>query len=195
MKKKTLDQNHNHNFTFTLFASGFGGQGVLMIGNLLAYAAMLEGKHVSYLPFYGVEMRGGVTYFTLVVSTGMIGSPVLSKTASVIVMDDASFIKHEARVNKGGLILVNSSLVDTAKKTRNDIDLLCVPVNSIAREKNKPALANMVALGAFVERTKIIRIDSLTEALEKVMGDRYKSLIPANLEVIETGMDFVKSLP
>jgi 2-oxoglutarate ferredoxin oxidoreductase subunit gamma len=184
----------NHGDSFTLFASGFGGQGVLMIGNLLAYAAMLEGKNVSYLPFYGVEMRGGVTYFTLVISTGTIGSPVLARTAAVIAMDEASFVKHETRVTSGGLMLANSSLIDTTKMTRNDIDLLCVPVNRIARECGKPALANMVALGAFVEKTKVVDKESLAEALGKVMGERLKSLIPANTEVIETGMEFVRTL-
>lgn len=181
------------NRSFTLFASGFGGQGVLMIGNLLAYAAMLEGKNVSYLPFYGVEMRGGVTYFTLVISTNTIGSPVLATTSAVIAMDEASFIKHETKVERGGLMLANSSLIDTTKMTRNDIDLLCVPVNTIARECGKPTLANMVALGAFVEKTKIVGMESLLEALEKVMGERLRSLIPANTEVIETGMEFVRT--
>jgi 2-oxoglutarate ferredoxin oxidoreductase subunit gamma len=183
------------NNTYTLFASGFGGQGVLMIGNLLAYAAMLEGKQVSYLPFYGVEMRGGVTYFTLVISSATIGSPVIFQTSSVIAMDEASFIKYEAKVRSGGLLLANSSLIDTTKRTRDDIDLLCVPVNDLAQESGKAKLANMVALGAFVEKTRIVKMDSLREALEKVMGERYLSLIPANLEVIRTGMEFVRSLP
>jgi 2-oxoglutarate ferredoxin oxidoreductase subunit gamma len=193
MKSNVSGQNPRHT-AYTLFASGFGGQGVLMIGNLLACAAMLEGKQVSYLPFYGVEMRGGVAYYTLVISSETIGSPVVTKTSSVIAMDEASFIKYESTVRSGGLLLANSSLIDTTKKTRDDIDLLCVPINDIARDKDKPKLANMVALGAFVEKTKIVEVDSLMEALEKVMGERYRSLIPSNMEVIKTGMEFVRLL-
>jgi 2-oxoglutarate ferredoxin oxidoreductase subunit gamma len=189
MATKTPDKG-----PYTLFVSGFGGQGVLMIGNLLAYAAMIEGKHVSYLPFYGVEMRGGAAYCTLVVSSDTIGSPVITRTSSVIAMDAASFIKHESKVIDNGLMLVNSSLIDTSKSTRQDVEMLSVPVNDIARDYGNAKLANMVALGAFVERTKLVEMDALEESLKKTMGDRYASLIQANLDVIQKGVGFVRSL-
>jgi 2-oxoglutarate ferredoxin oxidoreductase subunit gamma len=183
----------NHRFYHDLVISGFGGQGVLIIGNLLAYAAMREGKSVTFLPIYGVEMRGGTANCTVVISSGEIGSPVVERPQAAILMNLPSLIKYQDRILPKGLILYNSSLIDSKEATREDIERLPIPVNEIAIENGNPRLANMVALGAFIEKTGWIRMTSLFESLEKVIDERYHSLIPANIKAIERGAQFVKS--
>ena len=136
-------------FYNTLIIAGFGGQGVLVIGNLLAYAAMKEGRHVSFLPFYGVEMRGGTADCTIVISSREIGSPVVDHAHSVIAMNQSSLVKFEPRLQSHGLLLINSSLIDSEEASRKDVHLLPVPANEIANENGNAKLANMVALGAF----------------------------------------------
>ncbi len=177
-----------------LVISGFGGQGVLIIGNLLAGAAMREGRYVTFLPIYGVEMRGGTANCTVVVSSQEIGSPVVEKPHSGIIMNLPSLVKYQPRLLSGGLLLLNSSLIDPSEASRHDIEILPVPVNEIAIENGNPRLANMVALGAFIERTKLVQMISLFESLEKVIDQRYHSLIPSNIKAIERGAQFVKSV-
>ena len=177
-----------------LVISGFGGQGVLIIGNLLADAAMREGRYVTFLPIYGVEMRGGTANCTVVVSSQQIGSPVIEKPHAGIIMNLPSLVKYQPRLLSGGLLLLNSSLIDPREANRPDIEILPVPVNEIAIENGNPRLANMVALGAFIERTKLVQMTSLFESLEKVIDQRYHSLIPSNIKAIERGAQFVKSV-
>jgi len=188
------ERQTNHRYYYDLAISGFGGQGVLIIGNLLAYAAMREGRHVTFLPIYGVEMRGGTANCTVVVSSREIGSPVVEKPHAAIVMNLPSLTKYQPRVMPRGLMLYNSSLIDPKEANRQDIELLPIPVNDIAIENGNPRLANMVALGAFVEKTKLIQIQSLFDSLEKVLDERYHSLIPSNIKAIEKGAQFVKAL-
>ncbi len=182
-------------FYYDLIIAGFGGQGVLVIGNLLAYAAMKEGRHVTYLPTYGVEMRGGTANCTVVISSNEIGSPVVGRPHGAIAMNLPSLIKYEPRILPKGLLLINTSLIDLKEVSRNDIEILPVPVNEIAIENGNPKLANMVALGAFVEKTKLVRMASLLESFEKVLDERYQSLIPSNIEAIQLGAKFVQNFP
>jgi len=184
----------NEPFYYDLVISGFGGQGVLVIGNLLSHAAMSEGRYVTFLPIYGVEMRGGTANCTVVVSSQRIGSPVVERPHAAIVMNLPSLEKYQPRVLSSGLILYNSSLIDPKEANRLDIDLLPIPVNEIAIENGNPKLANMVALGAFVEKTKLVQVTSLFESLEKVLDERYHSLIPYNRKAIEKGGQFVRSV-
>jgi len=181
-------------FYYDVIIAGFGGQGVLVIGNLLAYAAMREGKYVTYLPVYGVEVRGGTANCTVVISSHPIGSPVVGKPHAAIVMNLPSLIKYEPQVLPKGLLVINTSLIDFKEASRKDVELLPVPVNEIAIENGNPKLANMVALGAFVEKTKWIRMNSLFDSLEKVLDERYHHLIPHNIKAIEIGAEFVRSL-
>jgi len=178
-------------FYYDLIISGFGGQGVMMIGNLLAYAAMKEGRYVTYLPTYGVEMRGGTANCTVVISSREIGSPVVGRPHAAIVMNLPSLVKYEPRILPNGLLLINSSLIDPKETSRQDIELLPTPVNEIAIENGNPKLANMVALGAFNEKTKLVQMTSLFESLEKVLDDRYHHLIPSNIKAIQIGAKFV----
>jgi len=174
--------------------SGFGGQGVLVIGNLLAYAAMKEGKQVTYLPTYGVEMRGGTASCTIVISSKGIGSPIVERPHSAIVMNLPSLVKYEPRLLPKGLLMFNSSLIDSRETTRQDIELLPVPVNEIAIGNGSPKLANMIALGAFNEKLKLVQMISLYESFEKVLDERYHPLIPSNIKAIQIGAEYVHSL-
>ena len=181
-------------FYYDLVISGFGGQGVLVIGNLLADAAMREGRHVTFLPIYGVEMRGGTANCTVVVSSQEIGSPVIERPHAGIIMNLPSLVKYQSRFLSGALMLFNSSLIDPQEASRQDLDILPIPINEIAIENGNPKLANMVALGAFIEKTKVVQMTSLFESLGKVIDERYHSLIPYNIKAIEKGALFVKSL-
>jgi len=181
-------------FYYDVIISGFGGQGVLLIGNLLAYAAMREGMNVTYLPTYGVEVRGGTANCTVVVSSKEIGSPVVKKPHAAIVMNLPSLIKYEPAVLPGGLLLANSSLIDLKEASRKDIDLFPIPVNDIANQNGNPKLANMVALGAFVERAGLVQQSTLFESLERVLDERYHHLIPSNIRAIQIGAEYAKRL-
>jgi len=179
-------------FYYDVIISGFGGQGVMIIGNLLAYAAMKEGRYVTYLPIYGVEMRGGTANCTVVIASKEIGSPVVERPHAAIVMNLPSLIKYEPRILPKGLLLINSSLIDLKETYRKDIEILPIPVNDIAIDNGNPKLANMVALGAFVEKTKLVQMTSLSESLEKVLDERYHHLIPSNIKAIEVGAEYNK---
>ena len=181
----------NDRFYYDLIISGFGGQGVLVIGNVLAYASMKEGKHVTYLPTYGVEMRGGTANCTVVISSREIGSPIVGNPNSAIVMNLPSLVKYEPRILPKGILLINASLIDLKETSRKDIEILPIPLNEIAIENGNPKLANMVALGAFIEKTKLVRMTSLFESLEKVLDERYHHLIPSNIKAIQIGAEFV----
>jgi len=180
-------------FYYNVIVAGFGGQGVMVIGNLLAYAAMIEGKHVTYLPVYGVEMRGGTANCTVVIASHEIGSPVVGRPQAAIVMNLPSLIKYEPLLLPNGLLFLNSSLIEPKETYRKDIEIFSTPVNEIAINHGNPKLANMVALGAFNEKTKLVRMSSLFESIEKVLDERYHHFIPSNIKAIQTGAEFVRN--
>jgi len=182
----------NH-FYYDFIVAGFGGQGVLIIGNLLAYAAMKEGKCVTYLPVYGVEMRGGAANCTVVISSRQIGSPVVRRPHAALVMNLPSLIKYGPLILPDGLLFVNSSLIEPKEACRKDIEHFFIPVNDIAIGHGNPKLANMIALGAFNQKTKLVQMTSLFESLEKVLDERYRHLIPSNIEAIEIGAEFARN--
>ena len=139
-------------------------------------------------------MRGGTANCTVVVSSREIGSPVIERPHGAILMNLPSLVKYQPRVLSKGLMLYNSSLIDPKEANRQDVELLPIPVNDIAIENGNPKLSNMVALGAFIEKTNLIKMSSLFESLEKVIDERYHSLIPSNIKAIEKGAQFVKTL-
>ena len=186
-----IESNH---FYYDVVVAGFGGQGVMVIGNLLAYAAMIEGRYVTYLPIYGVEMRGGTANCTIVISSHQIGAPVVGRPHAAIVMNLPSLIKYEPSILPNGLLFINSSLIEPKETYRKDIEILSIPVNEIAIDNGNPKLANMIALGAFNQKTKLVQMTSLFESLEKVLDERYHHLIPSNIKGIEIGAKFVQSL-
>jgi 2-oxoglutarate ferredoxin oxidoreductase subunit gamma len=177
-----------------VIVAGFGGQGVMVIGNLLANAAMIEGRYVTYLPVYGVEMRGGTANCTVVISSHPIGSPIVGRPRASIVMNLPSLLKYEPSVLPNGLLFINSSLIEPKETHRKDIEILPIPINEIAIDHGKPKLANMIALGAFNQKTKLVQMTSLFQSLERVLDERYHHLIPSNIEGIEIGAKFVQSL-
>ncbi|OGP75574.1 MAG: hypothetical protein A2V86_07790 [Deltaproteobacteria bacterium RBG_16_49_23] len=183
---------NNDRFYHNVIVAGFGGQGVLAIGNLLAYAAMKEGRQVTFLPTYGVEMRGGTANCTVVISSREIGSPIVQRPHAVISMNLPSLLKYGPRVLPKGLLLVNSSLIDLKEFSCNDVELLAIPVNDIAIQNKNPKLANMIALGAFIEKTKWVEMSSLFESLEKVFDERHHALIPSNIKAIQIGVEYAQ---
>jgi 2-oxoglutarate ferredoxin oxidoreductase subunit gamma len=178
---------------FDVIIAGYGGQGILLVGNILADAAMKEGKHVTYLPTYGVEMRGGTANCTVVISTEEIGSPIIGNPLSAIIMNEPSLLKFGNHLKTGGLLLFNSSLVNS-QDIQNDkgVDLILIPVNEIAAQLGNAKLANMVALGAYVEKTRIIKESSIPDALINVLDERHHGMIPSNLEAVEKGREFIR---
>lgn len=171
--------------------AGFGGQGVLLIGQLIAYAGMYEDRNVSWLPSYGPEMRGGTANCSVVVSDEPIASPVLSMADCVIAMNTPSLDKFEANVNPGGKLFINSSIIDK-KATRTDIDVYYVPCNEIADKLGNPKVLNMAMLGAFLEATHVVDTESVINALLYKLGERKAHLIPLNRQAIEMGAESIR---
>ena len=171
--------------------AGFGGQGVLLIGKLVAYAGMDEGRNVSWLPTYGPEMRGGTANCSVVVSDDPIASPVLSMADCVIAMNTPSLDKFEANVLPGGKLFINSSIIDK-KATRTDIDVYYVPCNDIADQLGNPKVLNMAMLGAYLEATKVVGVESVLQALLHSLGEKKAHLIPLNRQAIEMGAESIR---
>jgi 2-oxoglutarate ferredoxin oxidoreductase subunit gamma len=154
----------------TVFA-GFGGQGVLSMGLNLAQAAMLEGKHVTYLPSYGAEVRGGTANCTVAISDEEIASPVASSPEFVVVMNQPSLVRFQNQLESGGVLLVNSSLVK-AEISRGDVDIVRVPAASMAEELGNAKCANMVMLGAFTKKSNLVSISTLIETLKTTLESK-----------------------
>lgn len=172
--------------------AGFGGQGVLLMGQLIAYAALYEGKKVSWIPSYGPEMRGGTANCTVVVSDREIGSPVVTRPSCVVAMNLPSLDKFEDRVKPGGVLVINSSMINREPR-RTDITVIKVPATATATELGNQRVANMVALGAVVEATRVVSVEGLLETLRKKLPAHHQDLLPLNQKAIELGRSFVPS--
>lgn len=165
--------------------AGFGGQGVMTAGQLLAYSGMAEGKQVVWLPSYGPEMRGGTAYCTVVVSDERIGSPVINSPRAICVFNRPSFDKFGPRVKPGGLFIINSSLIELTCD-RTDLTQLKVPANDIAMKAGNPKATNLAILGAFVGATSTVNIETLKQIVIDKLG-RKKEFLAKNLKVLEQG--------
>lgn len=168
--------------------SGFGGQGVISAGILLAYSGMLEDKEVSFFPSYGPEMRGGTANCSVVIASEEVTTPIVSEPDTVIVLNEPSLAKFEPLVKPGGLLIVNSSLVHS-KPTRKDIKILYVPCNQIAGELGNAKIMNMVALGAFAANTGAISLDAIARALPKVYKKLKPEIIELNIKALKRGAE------
>ncbi len=175
-----------------LIISGFGGQGVMLMGQVLATAAMIENKHSTWLPSYGPEMRGGTANCTVVISEEMIGSPIADTPSSVIAMNIPSLIKFEEKLSQEGLLIINSSVVDR-EPSRNDIKVAKIDANKIAEEIGNLRVANMVVLGAYIEKTNLVSLESVEKAFERKLTGRKAKLIEMNLEAVKAGMEAVRN--
>lgn len=177
-----------------VICAGFGGQGVMSIGQLLTYSGMVEGKEVSWLPSYGPEMRGGTANCSVIVSDTMIGSPVITNDATcAIIMNLPSLDKFEKDVVKNGLILVNSSLIEK-KVTRDDVKAVYIPANEAANELGNSRVASMVMLGAYVELNAPVKLETVKETLIKLFGASKSHLIPINEKALEKGAELAREL-
>lgn len=173
-----------------IILAGFGGQGVMLAGMLLTYAGMLDNMEVSWLPSYGPEMRGGTANCHVIISDKPISSPVIIFANSVIVMNKPSLDKYESQVVPGGILLVNSSLIEK-KVERNDIRILYIPAIEIAKELGNSKTANMVMLGAFLRVKNILSRQTFLKALEAVVGTKNSKLVPMNMLAFEKGEEYV----
>lgn len=175
-----------------LIIAGFGGQGVLSIGQLVAYAALAEDKHVLWMPAYGPETRGGFANCTVMVSDSELYSPISERPSSVIVMNLPSLDKFERSVAEDGLIVVNKSLVNR-DVFRGDIDKIVIPATEMATELGNVKAANMVALGAYLAKKGTVSIDTVKGLFPKVFKGKEK-IIPLNEKALDAGAGFVASL-
>lgn len=170
-----------------LIVAGFGGQGVLLIGQLIAYSGMLDGKEVSWMPSYGPEMRGGSANCTVVLSDEPVGSPKVEEADVIIAMNKPSMLLFEKTVKPGGALLYNSSLIDVSP-TRTDIRAVAVPCSEIADQAGDLRSANMAMLGAYAGLTCTFDVDLLMDALRHKLGSGKEKLMEINRRAIEAGM-------
>jgi 2-oxoglutarate ferredoxin oxidoreductase subunit gamma len=175
----------------TILLAGFGGQGVLSMGQFLAYAGMLEGKEVSWVPAYGPEMRGGTANCLITIADEEIDSPVFEFPDAVIAMNRPSLDKFEKKVGSGGILITNSSMIDR-KVEREDLQLIEIPANELANSLGNIKVANMIMVGALLELTGIVRVDSVLECLQKVLSNSNEKLITINRRALELGAECVQ---
>lgn len=174
----------------SIFA-GFGGQGVLLIGQILAYAGMYENKNTTWFPAYGAEVRGGTANCSVVISDEPVGSPVISEPNIVVAMNRPSLERFEGMLKPGGTLFYNSSIIEVKPK-RTDIKAVAIPANDIAAELGNPRVANMVVLGAILKNTGVVNIDTVTKVLQdKVFTGKKKDLVTINRAALEKGMELV----
>ena len=171
--------------------AGFGGQGLMLMGRLLAYAGMLEGKKVAWMPSYGPEMRGGTANCTVIISSEEIASPIVTNPKTVIAMNKPSLDKFESLIQKDGLIVLNNSLIDQEVK-RDDIRVLKIPANDIANKLGNLRVANMVALGAYVKKSGVVKLESIFKALEKALAGKNQKILDLNKVALKKGEDIAK---
>jgi 2-oxoglutarate ferredoxin oxidoreductase subunit gamma len=176
-----------------LLAAGFGGQGVLSMGMTLAYAGMIEGKEISWMPSYGPEMRGGTANCVTIVSDSQISSPIITTFDTVVALNQPSLDKFEHSVRPGGLLVYDSTSILTAP-TRTDIQVLALPASEEAIALKNTKIMNMIVLGAFIGRTQVVKIESIMAALRKVLPERYHNLLPLNEQALRRGMELAGAL-
>jgi 2-oxoglutarate ferredoxin oxidoreductase subunit gamma len=166
--------------------SGFGGQGALFAGQLLAYAALDRGKHVTWIPSYGPEMRGGTAHCTVIVSDEPVGSPLIRHPRTVIALNLPSFEKYEPLIRPGGLLVYNSSLVENPH-SRDDIRYIAVPANDIAEALHNVRQANVVLLGAYLATTGALPLAAVEAALDAHLSERQRRYLESNKEALRHG--------
>jgi 2-oxoglutarate ferredoxin oxidoreductase subunit gamma len=171
--------------------SGFGGQGALFAGQLLTYTGMDEGWHVTWIPSYGPEMRGGTAHCIVILSDDDIGSPIIRQPTMCIIMNPPSMDKYEPLVKPGGLLVANSTLV-RSRSQRDDIEAVYVPANELAASLGNVKMANVVLLGAMLGRREILPIESIKRTLDQHIPERRKHIIEPNKRALDRGVQFVR---
>ena len=175
--------------TEKIIIAGFGGQGVILAGKILAYAGMIEGKYVSHIPAYGAEMRGGTANCSVVVSDREVASPLVPKPTSLIAMNQPSLEKFEGVVVPGGKIFVNESLIPVKSKS-TDVEIFCIPANNLAEEAGSGKASNMVMMGAFIAATGAVDAGDFKKSVPAVVSARNLKLNEINLKAFDLGYGF-----
>ncbi len=174
-----------------IIIAGFGGQGVLFAGQVLAYAALDEGKMVTWIPSYGPEMRGGTANCTVIISDEEIGSPLVLNPKAAIVLNLPSLEKYEPLVSPAGVLVANASLINRGPQ-RTDIISVFIPANEIAESLGDKRMTNMVALGAMLNQLPILSLEMIEKALTNHLPERHKRLLPVNFKALRQGADFAQ---
>ncbi len=169
--------------THKLVIAGFGGQGVMLMGQMIAYAGMLEGKEVTWMPSYGPEMRGGTANCSVIVSDKKISSPIIVEATAVAAMNLPSLIKFEKILKPGGQLFMNTSLIKELP-TRNDLEIYQIEANEIAVALRNDKVSNMVILGAIINKTGIVKQESIEKVMEKLFSGNKAKLLPLNKQAL-----------
>ncbi len=170
--------------------AGFGGQGVLSMGQIIAYAGLTEGKEVSWMPSYGPEMRGGTANCIVIVSEKRISSPIITRFDTAILLNQPSLDKFESAVKPGGLLMYEKSTIINPP-TRNDIDIVCIPAIEEADKLQVKQVANMILVGAFLEKIPVVSMDTIVNTLKKVLPEHRHKLIPVNEKALVRGKELI----
>lgn len=175
-----------------IIAAGFGGQGIMLLGKLLATAGMNEGREVTYLPSYGAEVRGGTAHCFVVISSEKIASPVIVSPVCAIVMNHPSLVKFEPKIITGGTLIANSSLM-LSQPERTDIETIMIPATEIAKGIGSLQIANMIMLGCYLANREALRLETILTALKEVIPARHHNLLAINRTAIKKGYEFIAS--
>jgi len=176
----------------SIIIGGFGGQGILFLGNLLAHAGMLEGREVTWFPSYGAEMRGGTANCTVIISDELIGCPVVTNPDILIAMNDASLTRFQPKLKQNGILIFDSSLIN-GEAFREDIEAFGVPATETARKIGDTKSANMVLLGALIAKSGLVNKPSVFKALESSISESKKKHIAGNKKAITEGMKYIEN--
>jgi len=176
-----------------LIIAGFGGQGIMLSGKLLAQTAMKADKQVTFMPSYGAEVRGGTANCMVVISNSPIASPLVSNPNSLIAMNKASLNKFGSRLKKNGLLILNSSLIDNIPQLDPSIEILEVPANDIAVQLGNVKCANMVAIGAYLQKKGLLTHSQAADSLPQTIAKRYHNTLSLNTQALKQGADFAKN--
>ena len=174
-----------------IMIAGFGGQGILFAGQLLAYAAMDSGKEVTWIPSYGPEMRGGTANCTVIIADEEIGAPTVRNPRAAMVFNLPSFDKYESLVVPGGALIANASLVDRSFQ-RTDLKSVMIPANEMAEVLGDKRMTNMVMLGALLGALPVLPIEAIEKALQDHLPERHKRLLPLNFQALRQGAAFAQ---
>lgn len=174
-----------------ILIAGFGGQGILFAGQVLAYAAMDSGLEVTWIPSYGPEMRGGTANCTVIIADEEIGSPTVRNPKAAMVFNLPSFDKYETLVVPGGVLIANASLINR-DFSRHDLNAVSIPANELAESLGDKRLTNMVMLGAMLELLPVQTIESIEAALRAHLPERHKHLLPMNSKALRLGVEYAR---
>ena len=177
--------------TSQILIAGFGGQGVLFAGKFISYMGLLEGKELSWLPSYGPEMRGGTANCSVIISDDPVGSPIVSNPDILMAMNLPSLDKYEDAVVPGGMIFVDSTLIERKVK-RDDVKVFYIPSTYLAQQSGVPTLANMIMIGKFIKESGAVSEDYIEAALKKVVSAKRANLLDLNYNAIKSGMDYAE---